>query len=535
MTDTTQVVVASSCHASGATQSRRAEFVGLFGCALTLALARTVAHARMVDICFDDEVGYLRAGLTLLRAKPPTAEWSPVYASWYWIESLFIREPLTLYDANWGVLLFATLLALWAALKTIDVSAAGVVLAMSLASMLYYFEVWPHVYLLSGALVLVASAFALKRSSSSRAFSRAAAIIAVATFVRPELVGALVVCLAITVCASVRDHQYRAVILPGVVVAMLIVLFGVPFGGGRSMNAFGQHYAFGIARLRHIEIDPWNNWEWFVRADFGDVSTPFAAFLANPGAFAHHVATNGRNLFKSSYLLMPYLASSNGVGLVLWTVLAIPFVIGIFWAIRISLCDKRALRQILLSGALAIPWCLSSLMVWPRPRYFVAAFTALSILAAFGLIQRLHFRKGRSWMFGALPLVLLIIGLTAASAVSPLPNRATVQFLRSLSPRTGGMILEPDLGRAVLAGLAHERLSQRECTPFDRCLGSWRPDLVVSDERLRAHYRRDEGFRDFADSPGKFGYDDKLVPQTSIHVYVRKSAANGNPTATATF
>ena len=78
---------------------------------------------------------------------------------------------------------------------------------------------------------------------------------------------------------------------------------GLYVHGGTAGNAlaFSQHYAVKVAMSRHLDIDPWNNYPQIVRADFGDAVTPVGALVANPSAFARHVAANARTAASSGH------------------------------------------------------------------------------------------------------------------------------------------------------------------------------------------------------------------------------------------
>jgi hypothetical protein len=503
-------------------------FIVLVCYAALLALARTLVHARMVDIEFDDESGYLKAGLDFIRSGPPRGEESPLYALWYWLESCVVFDPVNLYYANWGILLFATLLATATALSAMEIDAIGVLFAMSVVSVLSVFELWPHVTLLSGILVLVAATMVIRIPSAARALSTGSTALAFAAFVRPELFQAFALYFVVSAFASLRERQVRYLVIPLVTIGVLCVTFGLPFGGGRTMVAFGQHYAFNVVNARHLNIDSWNNWTQLVRADFGDVSTPFGSLLANWRAFAWHIGANIRNLPINAYVVMPFLPSSVVFRALLGLPLAVVLTVGISLGIVRARRDERALRLVALSGALMVPWALSALIIAPRVHYFVAPFMALFTLAVYG-VGNSRFARIRTCMLVVVPLAPLLIGVAGwVHGQTTLSNVATVRLLRTLALPPGIVILEPDFGRGLYAMLKYERLSQTDCMPFAPCLQTRSPDVIVSDKRLRSYYANDAGFQAFARRSGASDFEDKVVAGTDIHVYVRRATASAN-------
>jgi hypothetical protein len=487
--------------------------------ALILAFVRALLHAHMADIEFNDESGYLWAGLNFFHSGPPAAENSPLYALWYWLESCFIGDPVILYQANWGILLFATLIMFLAALRTAGVSIIGIGLVLSYASVAYYSDVWPYVTALSSALALLAATVSLRAGSPARAYSVAAAVLAVAVFVRPELLLSFLFLLAVAGYFAYREREEWSLILPVIVLGTLWVTFGAPFGGGRSMLAFGQHYAMNVAQARHLDIDFWNNWQQFVRADFGEASTPLHALVANPRAFLWHLTMNANNLLRAPFILIAPLpplgiAARIAAGAFVAILLAVGAIRGVVHAKR----DEKGRRLVIMLVALFVPCLISALLIAPRLHYFMAPLAILCVLAGYGL-SRTHFNFP-VWVLCFTPLPLIFMALAWNQATPKAPNLATIRVLRALAVPPHGSILEPDFGRGIYANLDYTRLSQMNCNPFDECLRSRRPQIIVSDERLRAHYAKDNGFLALTEHPANYGFDVTHVPDTKVYIYV---------------
>ncbi len=506
--------------------------LGVLGVALVLV--QTLWRSRSIDVMFEDEVAYLAAGLSLFRSGPPAAEGSPLYALWYSAASLVFRDPLVLYFGSWALLMLANLLAFAAALRGLGIGWFGVAISVCLASQLALFEIWPYVTLLSGALTLAALAAALHHPSRARGLSVAAAVLALAVYVRPELLLGFGLCFAAALAAVVKERApetgapaWRRVDGPALPVAVLLglwLVFGAPFGGGRSFMAFGQHYALNVVSARNLRVDPWNNWERLVRADFGDATSAFQALRHNPGAFAWHLGQNLRAApadasFGARPILRPLTAWP---GIVLFLVLCVGAGVGVRRAFR----DGRGWPIAVVGLATLVPALVSTLLVFPRSHYFVGTISVLGVATAYAVA------KARSWptfpVWSAAGIALFVGAILVRAADAPRgaqPNLATVRSL--VSARLAGpvTILEPNLGRAVLAGLEHRRLRHVECRPFSECLATRSPDVVAADPLLRDAYRSDPGFQAFVADPAAAGFEERRVEKTKVVLYLRRSAA----------
>lgn len=241
---------------------------------LLLAFIRGLIHANVNDLGLADEASYLWKGLHYFEFGGPNPEFSPLYTLWYWLQHFLITDPIALYQTNWGVLMFATLILLYSALRHAGVSVTASWLTLAYSSVTVYFDVWPYVSLAASALALLAAVVILRAPSATIAYSSSAAVLAIGVFIRPEF---LLPFVFVTVTAGyfgfrergTFQRSVRPLLLPLLFFVVLCVIFGLPFGGGRSIVAFGQHYAANIVQFQHLDIDPWHNWRRFISADFG--------------------------------------------------------------------------------------------------------------------------------------------------------------------------------------------------------------------------------------------------------------------------
>lgn len=511
--------------------------------ALILALARTILHTHNSDIGFDDESGYLRAGLQFFHASLPSAENSPLYALWYWFEACIVSDPVTLYQANWGILLTLALILLTFALRAAGVSIVGTMLALTCASIAYYWDIWPYVTILSGALVLLAATLMLRSRKPSRAYSTVAVVFAIGVFVRPELLTSFLIILAVAAYYSRRERASASIITPIVVFISLCLIFGAPFGNGRSMAAFSQHFAVNIVQANQNDIDPWNNTNQIIKANFGKVSTVLQAVEARPRAFLWHLTKNAKTLMdnadlwhltkndnrftgNSDVVLSPVSSSLDNASvirlndtssIILFEVIKTSFeillIVGLILGLYHARKDEKGRRLIIMLFALLVPFFISVLVIYPRLHYFMAPLAILFVLAGYGWSRTLF--KLSVWSLSIAPVPFILLAL-AWNEAPYLPNFATIQFLKTLVLPPNGTILESDYGRALYANLNYVRISQTQCNPFLECLQSQRPTVIVSDGRLVNYYAKDAGFH--SATPREFGYVVKEVPDTGIFI-----------------
>lgn len=500
--------------------------------ALILALARTILHTHNSDIGFDDETGYLSAGLQFFHSALPAAEQSPLYSLWYWLESCFVFDPVTLYQTNWGVLLTLSLILLTFALRAAGVSIVGTMLSLTCASIAYYWDIWPYVTVLSGALVLFAATLMLRSGKPSRAYSAAAVVFAIGVFVRPELLTSFLIILAVAGYYSWRERTSVSVIPPIVVFISLCLIFGAPFGNGRAMAAFSQHFALNIVQANQNDIDPWNNTNQIIKANFGDVSTVLQAAESRPRAFLWHLTKNAKDLMENADVwhltsdrmsnaadvlspVSPALDNASSIILfvVVKTLFEIFLIVGLILGLYHARQDEKGRRLLIMLIALLIPFSISVLVIYPRLHYFMAPLAILFVLAGYGW-SRTRFKLS-VWLLSiaAVPFILLALAWNEAPY---LPNLATIQFLRTLVLPPNGTILESDFSRAVYANLNYVRISQTQCKPFVECLQSQRPTVIVSNDRLRNYYAKDAGFH--SATPREFGYVVKQVPDSDVFI-----------------
>jgi hypothetical protein len=379
-----------------------------------LVVARSLHRDAVVDVSLWDETLYLRTGVELLTAGLPTPDWAPLFAIWYWLESLFIPDRIALNYANWSLLLGANLTAAWLIMRRLGVASSLAVVILTVLAFTIAFSGSVSVCMLASALVGFAAAVALSRKTLTGAFSAAASTFAMAAFVRPELGVAFGVLFAVAVVAAIVERSMRCLAAPVLVALGALLLFGNPVSAGRSFHAFGQHYARQVdaalpqdQRLRDAGAD----WDRFVVADFGDVDTVGGALRANPAAFFWHVGRNARSLL--AVLATPVTPDVHGGSVIGW---------GLFLAIvgGIVAAARRRDRTVLVLGVVAGSALLAeaggALLVFPNTNYFTVPLLSVLAVALTGVRS---WRPRRDTALSVVAAALLLATIPGQTRAAP--------------------------------------------------------------------------------------------------------------------
>ncbi len=512
-------------NASQATRERRIDAgVAVVIAAMAVKLLYGFEHVR--DILLDDETICLASGVGLFHAGFPNeanglprAEGGPLYSVWYWLLSMLIHDRVILYYASHLLVCGMLILGLFAAFRAFEV---GRIVALVICFALLtsrYFDIWPYMTYLTTVFLLAGVAAAMWAPSTPRAARSLVWGFSAASFVRPELCAAVLAIGAVFAGAGVAAVRrgrmtWRALTRECAISAapflVLVAVFGSPLGGTRLFYAFAQHYALNEVDRTHVDMNPWTNWERFVKQDFGDVNTVSGALRANPATFTRHVLVN---LLHVSRTLCDVLEPSLDLPPLATHVLHLAylsFALAAFFALIEGMARWRRASpnrqlQYVAFGALLATTLLSSLVIYPRAHYFLPV---LGVGLALGVAEMPWARARRtSWrgevglaLASAAALVLtpsLAYGLTpqhalaeraakAAGAPPPPPDvhhLATIAELRELGIHRQIVTLEPGWGFCYLAGIPFERVA-----PWDK----HEPfaDLLASRKNRPRHHRR---------------------------------------------
>lgn len=521
-----------------------------------LGWVHTSGIQSFVDIGLYDESGYLHGGISIRTAGIPGPQSAPLYALWYHVLSLFSSDTVALYYLNFKVVTVALALMFFLWLRVNDVPSAfayccsiGVLVAGA------NFSTWPKVSHFA-VLVLLAGFIVGSTLNDDR---RAAAVISIsallASYVRPEfslgfvlLVGILAL---LSARAMVHAHSFKPGILPASVLMAALVMvgcLGFPVGGNRSMVAFGQHYAINWVNWHNDQRNPWTNFDTIVRADFGEVSSPFAALLANPRAVGHHVLENIRHLPNAVNAMVsqsyPHSQPNNtalilGLGLLLFTGIVLTNRGAVA---RVSSRIRQNGRRFRTVGALVLvtllPVIVSILVIAPRLHYLVVLWV---LLGGAGVV--LLFRNADDSTELRFPVLaaLLLIPLATMRPLSTFqrtvqqPVVKTVQLLRSLGITAEVHVLEAEGGYGIYVGRNYERVDEySKKEPFDSFLAKRSINMIVVSGGLRkdTRFEKDPEWTAFVEDPSRRGFTTLEIPDVSDrYILVRSDILESARTA----
>ncbi|RYF72624.1 MAG: hypothetical protein EOO39_11845 [Cytophagaceae bacterium] len=236
------------------------------------------------------------------------------------------------------------------------------------------------------------------------------------------------------------------------VAALLVIAFGSPLAGGRSVVAFGQHFALNYS-VWHPEIpaSPWMHSGTFIKHGFGrEVTSLSDAFFLNPPLFIRHLSTNILNLVLiTSHNLVDMLVTP-------WlSRLVFPgrrYVLGFLFLAIVALVNwqqtvRNAWQHMKQTGwywlclaVMLLSTYISCILIFPREHYILFQIPLyLSLVGIF--LQSVVFRPipvpalpwpARYAAFGAVLLIFLAPFWRADNEPKPTPTVDLLRFLQKL-------------------------------------------------------------------------------------------------------
>ena len=508
--------------------------VGLAALGTCYALHIT-AH---LDLGLYDETAYLQRGLDIPTRGLPSADMAPVYALWYWMLSLFTNDPSTLYFTNYGVTMVLFPLMFFGFLRGAGTGrAASLIVALCMIPTTLNVQNWPRVSIVALIILLAAIWAGSRIRDRDRSFAATILITLIATFLRPEFLLSVVLLLCIWLYVFIRGRtrptagQGVTVLVTLICMGLLFWCFGDPLAKGRSMIAFGQHYALNWVKANGSGLDPWTNWEQIVASDLGHAQTFSQAFVNAPGKVLWHIGMNVSGVLSGAAKLVLPAGTRAGrftIPLLAITLLVILLLNKNTLRLRLTLL-KRPIAMIL---AMSAPPLASVLLIHPREHYLlfpVCFFLALLIAAAYPRAARTSF----SWP-GMLPLLMLVavfFSVQVAQERSTAPVLNTVQAINALNVIADIDLLDADGGYGVYLNKPSRRhIAQEKTTGFAALLKERSIDLIVASPRLMndQRYRGDPEWEQFFSGAYAPAFRRVPVPGTETTLFVAEKALLAN-------
>lgn len=514
--------------------------------ALLVAALRFIAPiAQLTDVWLYDESDYLYYGVTLLQNGPPTPDWAPLYALWYFGLSLFQPDRVALYYLNFQILCLLLPLVLYATLRryavpTVPAGIAAFLFLIARANL----PMWPRVSHFALLIVLgslIAASFARSRSS---AFAIAGFGALLAAYARPDLALAAILLTTVTLVALFHDRAPRRAVNPSLFIGLglgsfgLITLFGPPIGDGyRSFAAFAQHFGLNWVRWTGSSLSPWTNSFEIIALAFGDVQSIGGALRADPPFFARHVVSNLARtpqaffelfFFHANLLLPPNHQAREG-----WLLLLLSGAGALFVGWRRRDQVRQRLRTMaplwIILGSYLPGLLIANLVIYPRNHYLLI----LGILLIVG-VMALFGRPAAPHTALTLPIsvglgLLMVLALPPTTAILPgAPNKptlATLAFITALPLNGSVQLLEAEGGYNIYLGDQFSRVAEYDKDgPFNEWAARRQINMIVLSSRLQndSRLRDDPEWQHLLSDPAAQGYIELPISGTDLTLLVQQ-------------
>jgi hypothetical protein len=368
-----------------------------------LAVYATLAFFWQDISLFDETIYYIAGSREVsLRSFLSGAEFGPLYQSWYWLLSVFVPDTVTLYFVSWFMLVLASVLVV----RLATTSGAFWFSFLCLFA-LPIFRIRPHAYLFAG--IILAMGYACARHHRLRPYwlELLGGSLLLAGYVRPEYFYTLPILWfgTLVVYAVRRTVRVRTMLFLGVAAVLALLVIRSSSGGGRSGVAFEQHYNLRAHERGLLPENPWVSSyarQFFAPTTDGGRPPSIVDYArAKPVEFGAHIV---RNTMDPQFLV--FVAAA---GALLWT-------------------TRRQLArwEVLFLLAACFPLVSSSLLIFPRLRYYIAvAPLAVALLAnALPVLLAATTPQRRVWLIRGLVGVLVGIAVTGALNLKGLWNQS---------------------------------------------------------------------------------------------------------------
>ncbi len=311
------------CSKRGMLRRQANDFAGIF-LVLLSGLVLTYRLGGRVDIMATDDDVYFQNGLLATWQHLPPVQMAPLFSGWYVLLNAFTHNVIDTYYLSGVVLAVLLGLLFYLLLRSLRV---GVVVSVALAVAFLFsslnLPLQPKVSLFTMLWLMAGLTVANHQTDPINKLTAAAIGALLAAYGRPEFFLSFLALggLGLVLLVIYRRRRANAPLswpLPSTLLAAagLVLAFGSPLAGGRSIIAFGQHFALNYATWHpEIKASPWMHSATFIRHGFGrDVTSLADAFWLNPSLFLRHLTTNLTNLalstgrYLADMLVTPWLS-----------------------------------------------------------------------------------------------------------------------------------------------------------------------------------------------------------------------------------
>jgi hypothetical protein len=529
----------------------------------------------VLDLRLGDETKYLAYGLGY-TSPADSAEWSPLYFDLYRLEHLLIRDPIDLYFFHQKLMAAVLPISLF-----VYFACRRVPFVLAIGSCTYFLisaanvPVEPKTMHLALALMFLFLSIFIQLDGHPARWAVMLVGSALLSLLRPEYAIALAAFLAysayLVFATRAKDRPLLVDLAIGLfLVAALYVHYGFPLSGGRSVFAFAQHFALNYSAWNYPGQDPWaHDYRQIFNSVFHHAGSIAAAFMDNPWAFLHHVASNivhapvvvAGLLLAHLNLVLPRFEVFTLAEAVLLPAALVTFVIlrrfnsrsridlpqhaswRSSWSASRAAVGRtvRSLPDAVCLAIFLLPFAVMIAVLYPRHHY-VLAFDSIVFATAVVIVGRRIRHDATAVQIAATLAVLSILVPCLGSAgarvdlpigeVSTVPRPAlqTANFLRGLDLRAAVVVCSSVTpGAEVYAGGRFRSVSaldkHQRLTEF---LNVNDIGVIVEDDRMRHSpaFAADPEWSSFQSMPEKFGFTAHVLADAGgIVVYVRQDIA----------
>ncbi|MCP4151039.1 MAG: hypothetical protein GY757_25065 [bacterium] len=489
--------------------------------------------SEVMDIRFFDETAYLRKGIQYLSAN--IFKDGFIYFLWYKILSFFAQDGVTLYYLNYVVLLSINPLLIYILLRKMRKgklisAAAAIILLVSNCNVI----TWPFITRFASALILITFILIFTVKSSSRKYIIALSGLFLLVYTRPE--NTLPYILFSLVSIIYLLHKYRKTMgRVYIYLAIITLVAGVfttlvknPATTGRSILAFGQHYALNLHQRGEIKGNPNTTWKKVMRDNFGTDKSLIAAFSNNPGKMIKHIRSNIARL-PLSQLIAPYKLKGAAAQKIFIIVIALLFLLSMVYLIKDFKKKIRAQKvenpgpgrenneeltahrlYYILSLLITMPLLISVCLIYPREHYILILFVVGLVLAAKHLPEIPKKPKYHRLSFVLILLIVYWVPWRATATNGLLPgdiksskkkctNLMKLQNIKKIAVKSGitylgsGGSMEP-----YINNFQYVKMTQKK-EPFNEFLQQHKINMVYINGAMRRYgrYKTDAQFKQF--------------------------------------
>ncbi len=497
-----------------------------------ICVSVAVYCTQRLDIGLYDETAYLQRGAAIDEAGSPTADMGPVYSMWYRVLQVFWSDPVDRYFASLGITIALFPFALFMVLRRLGTSltASLVVTLFVLVSTLNVLN-WPRVSVFALIILLAGLWSQAGARSLDRGWAYLLCSVLIAVYVRPELalsVAGIGVLWIIDLMGRKRRREPYSFVPFGVSVMVGIALtlgLGSPFGHGRGMVAFGQHYALNRIEADDDANDAWTSWETIAARELGTTSNLSTAMGHAPDRIAWHIGRNLRQMAPTiGRMVLP-----AGARLDRKAALLLGLLFGaLCWAMISRQRGERSSSIPLpwIIAALSAPAILAAIIIHPRQHYllFPLALAIIPLMAAL-FPDRSDDLPWPQRTLAAIAVAIIVLFLGRPLGTPGRPVLTTIHALRELDLPAPLVILDADGGYATYlpAGSVRIPAQDKDLGLYDH-LRLHHINVIVASPRLERdpRFAADPEWRRFVTGGYTTGFDRISVAGTSTTLYIAR-------------